>query len=627
MKSGWRTKRRVRERTNPGASRPPWIAQFASVGRLVDLRVHAQPLLGCLAAICLLLLFLTQSIVLVRSNAPTYDEGAHLAEGYSYLARRDFRLNPENPPLIKMLLASGLFLGYRLPFDPPKEYWQAAADFAIGQFFLYSSAVHADEILTVGRLSNVVLGALLVVLVGRWAHRLWGLWAGIVAMALACLEPNVIAHASLAHTDVGTSLFIALALYLLWEYSTAPSAWKAARAGAAVGLALVSRYSSITLLPIIGMILVAHIILGNVIAAGWPVRCKTATVGGRIQQGTATALLLIVPALGIIPAAYFFQGFSPWLSGLQLFLSRARLGQPAFLLGQYSTDGWWYYFPLAFLIKTSIGGLFLIGLGLALARAGTPLHRREMLFLLAPALLFFTVLTQARVNIGVRYALPVYPLLFILASRVVTISTRAAWVMPSIIVLALTFNAASALRVVPHQLAYFNELVGGPEQGYRYLGDSNVDWGQDLKRVKAFMDHEEVPIIYLSYFGTAPPAYYGIRYQFVPGSWPLEWPPPPDLVPADLRRKLLIISVANLQEVSSHHDPLFAWLQSRRPAARIGYSIFVYDLSYDLEALHQLAEAYRKTGLWDLAKAEAEKILTLDSNHPGAKSLLHKLDV
>lgn len=589
------------------------------------MRPNAQRHLARLAAGGLLMLFLAQGLVLVQANAPTYDEGAHLAEGYSYLARRDFRLNPQNPPLVKMLLASVLFFGYRLPFDPPAEHWRAAADFAIGQTFLYASSLHADQILTAGRLSNLVLGALLVVLVGWWAHRLWGRWAAVVAMALACLEPTLVAHASLAHTDVGVSLFTALALYLLWEHAVAPSAWHAARAGMAVGLALVSKYSSISLLPIIGLILIGHIVFGDVMGGGWPARCTTATLGGRIGQGAATLVLIVVPVLAVIPAAYFFQGFAPWLSGFELFFALARAGQPAFFLGQYSTEGWWHYFPVAFLIKTPLGSLFLIVLGLALARAGTPLRRRETLFLLAPVLLFFGVLTQARVNIGVRYALPVYPLLFVLASRTVTVSTRRAWVMPSLVALALTFTAVSTLRVMPHQLAYFNELVGGPEQGYHYLGDSNVDWGQNLKRVKAFMEREGVPIIYLSYFGTAPPGYYGIRYQYVPGSWPLEWPPPSDLVPAELRRKLLIISAVNLHEIFSHDDPLFKWLQNRKPVARIGYSMFVYDLSGDLDALHQLGEAYRKTGLFYLTKAEAEKVLTIDPNHARAKRLLDEI--
>jgi hypothetical protein len=245
-----------------------------------------------------------------------------------------------------------------------------------------------------------------------------------------------------------------------------------------------------------------------------------------------------------------------------------------------------------------------------------------MLFLVTPVLVIFGVMTQASVNIGLRHVLPVYPFLFVLASRVVTIRLRRKWVMPSFVTVALVFTAITALRVAPHQLAYFNELVGGPGQGWRYLSDSNLDWGQDLKRVKPFMERERVPIIYLSYFGTAPPAYYGIRYQYVPGSWPLEWPPPPDLVPADLGRKLLVISVVNLQETLTRHNPLFTWLHRREPVARIGYSIHVYDLTGDLDALLELGEAYRKMGLDALATAEAKKVLILDPSSSGAKRLL-----
>jgi hypothetical protein len=109
-----------------------------------------------------------------------------------------------------------------------------------------------------------------------------------------------------------------------------------------------------------------------------------------------------------------------------------------------------------------------------------------------------------------------------------------------------------------------------------------------------------VPIIYLSYFGTASPSYYGIRYQYVPGYWPLEWPPPPDRVPEDAPRKIFAISVYNLQDVSHPYDPLFRWLWRRQPVAKIGYSIFVYDLTNDPEGLLKLKESYVKAGIENL---------------------------
>jgi hypothetical protein len=160
----------------------------------------------------------------------------------------------------------------------------------------------------------------------------------------------------------------------------------------------------------------------------------------------------------------------------------------------------------------------------------------------------------------------------------------------------VAWTAISSLRVAPHQLAYFNESVGGPEQGYRYLSDSNLDWGQDLKGLTAYLDKEKLPIIYLSYFGTAPPAYYRIRYQDVVSKGTLR-PPPPGKVSADAPRKILAISAYNLQDVSNADDPLFRWLWVRQPVGKIGYSIFLYDLTDDQEGLAKLEETYVKSGI------------------------------
>ncbi|MGH7265934.1 MAG: hypothetical protein ACREMB_13970, partial [Candidatus Rokuibacteriota bacterium] len=415
--------------------------------------------------------------------------------------------------------------------------------------------------------------------------------------------------------DVGATLFIVATLYLVWECLASPSAWRWLAAGTTMGLALVSKYAAITLLPILGIILAGHVLFDG--ARGSPLRA-------RLRHAATGLALVCLAAMSVIPAAYFFQGFAPWWTGLRRFLALAAAGQASFFLGQYSYEGWWSYFPVAFLVKTPIGTLGLIAASLVLTRAGAPLRRREALVLFTPVAVVLAVAMHARTHIGLRHILAVYPFLFVLASRLVTVRLRPAWLTAALVTLALAGTALSTLRVAPHQLAYFNELVGGPEAGHRYLSDSNLDWGQDLEAVKTFMDEAGLPIIYLSYFGTAPPAYYGIRYQYVPGSWPLEWPLPPDLVPADLGRKILVISLFNLQEVQTHQAQLFAWLRDRKPVARIGYSIRVYDLTGDLDALLELSEVYRKTGLTAMARAEARKILTLDPANAAARALLDR---
>src|SRR6266508_4406759 len=138
------------------------------------------------AGLTLFIVFFVQGVFFISANSPTYDEAAHLAAGYSYLARRDFRLNPEHPPLIKQLLALPLFVGSRMAFNPDLQHWSDGNDYLIGQDLLYKSALPADRILFFGRLTNLLIGGILVVLTGWWAYRLWGNWAATLAMTLAC---------------------------------------------------------------------------------------------------------------------------------------------------------------------------------------------------------------------------------------------------------------------------------------------------------------------------------------------------------------------------------------------------------------------------------------------------------
>jgi len=566
--------------------------------RLVGLR--AQSLVPPAVAAILVGLFLAQGAWFITANSPTHDEAMHLASGYSYLATHDFRLNPPNPPLIKELLALPVYLRYRLPFNPNPQYWASGSDFFIGQDFLYLSPIPANRILTLSRVANLVLGACLVMLVGWWAFRLWGGRAAVLATALASLEPNLVAHASLATTDIGVSLFVVLSVYLLWEHLSAPRRWWLLVAtGVSTGLACTSKYSAILLIPAMAVIVVLDLLLVEPHEAVPPVgSARRERRRELVQRGAALLVILVVAAL-TIPSAYFFQGAQHWLSGLRSFLTLSQAGQPAFFWGNYSYQGWWDYFLVAFLIKTPLGSLILIAASLVFGLAAGPPSRRHVLVLLTPVAIMFLAMTVAKVNIGLRHILPVYPFLFVLASRLATVHFSRRWLAPALVFLAVVFTAVSALRIAPHQLAYFNEAVGGPDEGYRYLADSNLDWGQDLRGVKVFMEKEQLPMIYLSYFGSAPPSYFGIRYEYVPGTWPLEWPPPSDRVRATAPRKMLAISVQNLLDVSRSDDPLFRWLAGRRVFGKIGYSIFVYDLTNDADALAKLEETAVKAGIRD----------------------------
>jgi hypothetical protein len=446
---------------------------------------------------------------------------------------------------------------------------------------------------------------LLVTLIGWWAYRLWGILPAMLAMALACFEPNLVAHSALVTTDLGVALFIFLAVYLLWEYLQLPTWGRLAAVGVSTGLALAAKFSALFLVAALSGIFALLVIAGEpcVLPSNknridrWP---KTA------QAGTLFLIVLFVAFLTIFPV-YFFQGIVPWVTGLREFLTHADTGHLSFFLGDYSYEGWWDYFGIAFLIKTPIGSLLLIAASLALYRVGKPLQRRDAILLLIPPALIFIATTQAKVNIGLRHILPVYPFLFVLASRLATVRLQREWALPFVIISTI-FTAISSLRITPHQLAYFNEFVGGPDQGYRYLSDSNIDWGQDLRGLKKYMEQEKLPIIFLSYFGTAPPSAYGIRYQSIARTGIHEVSPPSDKVPAIAARKIFAISVYNLQDISTGSIPLFRWLWLRQPIAKIGYSIFIYDLSNDAVGLMMLERAYARTK----APAPSEQSIALN---------------
>jgi hypothetical protein len=550
--------------------------------------------LALFGALFFLLVFIAQGIFFIRANSQTIDEATHLAAGYSYLATRDFRLNPEHPPLIKELVALPLFVSYGLPFNPDPQLWNKEDAYAIGRHFLYKSTLPADRMLALSRLPNLLLGGVLIALIGWWAYRLWGRRAAMLAMFLASLEPNLVAHSSLVTTDVGVTLFIVLTIYLFWEYVNLPTWTLLAGSGISTGMALVSKFSAFLLIPMIALIVAVSILIRSGPYILLPLGSNQNQPRHKFLHAALVISFILFFALLTIPPAYFFQGFSSWLHGFDKILMHAQGGHASFFLGKHYHEGQIGYFPVAFFIKTPIGTLALIFASLVLYNFGKPIDMRQAIFLILPVILLLGAAFPAKINIGIRHILPVYPFLFVLASRLATVQFRRSGAL--LMIASLVLTAISSLRIAPHQLAYFNEIVGGPEQGYRYLSDSNLDWGQDLKGLKAYMEKENLPIIYLSYFGTAPPSYYGIRYQYVLGTGTLESPLPVDKVPATAPRKILAISVYNLQDVSTADNPLFRWLWTRQPIAKIGYSIFIYDLTDDRDGLAKLQEITLKQG-------------------------------
>jgi hypothetical protein len=281
-------------------------------------------------------------------------------------------------------------------------------------------------------------------------------------------------------------------------------------------------------------------------------------------EGALRALLVRAAAWRLVPEDYA-RGF--------VFVLRHSEARPAFLLGELSERGFPHYFLATFALKTPLP---LVAL-LVLALAGAPsLPSRLRLVLWLPVAVYVAASLGRGIQIGHRHLLPIYPFLFVAAGRAALLVEGRRRVAAGAAVAALAgWYAAGTLRQHPHHLAFFNELAGGASNGWRLLADSNLDWGQELKALKAWMDERGVARIKLSYFGSADPGYYGIECDMLPSAMS---PRPPrvtrTLVPGDV----VAVSVTNLQGV--YLDPedrrLMERLRALEPIGRVGYSIRVY---------------------------------------------------
>jgi 4-amino-4-deoxy-L-arabinose transferase-like glycosyltransferase len=523
----------------------------------------------------------------------------------------------------------------RLPFDHPswerREGWYEFADLLLWQ---YNQDV--ARMVFLARLPIVFLTLGLGLVGYRFSGQLWGRAPARVAFWLLLFEPNLLAHGRYATTDLGGTLFSFLTLYLLWRlWHQEGWAWRRLLAtGLAMGLALGSKFSALVFVPV--WFLLALLPLYPRPAEGL---ASPAPIARRVLQlGGAAVLALFIVWLIYGLEWRLFSFVSPQLlplnrwsgpmptfwAGIEQIVLLSESGRSqTFLLGQFSNEGFLAYFPVAFLVKTPL--IILLPLPIAivlLLRSGAT--QSNALFLLLPAFWFFLVTLQSALNIGYRHLLPILPNLLLLvcalsSSRIrwpgwlggrefairrpstgswfsgrvrdsdVLIAhsaiSRARFVAWSSVILLLL----ATLQIHPHYLSFFNLAAGGPANGHQILVDSNIDWGQDLLRLKAWMEAQQVESVQLAWFGTADPVYYGLPHQPLPGIGRDEffrrwWDVPFDRT--NPQPGVYAISVTNLWELPLREEEksVFAWFRAHEPDDRVGYSILIYDLRRTVDA-------------------------------------------
>jgi 4-amino-4-deoxy-L-arabinose transferase-like glycosyltransferase len=660
-------------------------------------RLANKHIVGVLA---LLSFILVQGLFLISRDSPTYDEPNHIASGYSYLMTGDLKMSLAQPPLTNMLVAAPLLvMKPALPIQ--NESWKQADDWTFAREFLFHSGNDANSIVFWARVPVLLLSIVLGAFVFLWSRELFGIHAAYFSLALYAFCPNLLAHGRLATTDMPLACFAFISSFYFWKLLENPTVKNTVASGIFLGLALSSKYSSILFVvsfllvaivwgwrlegkssgrqagegetkkieggaaaairglsalqswkahihrgsfrSIVGRS-VAVVLIGSVIAllsSGLtmkPVLSYTAVQGKIAQFGERQVFMFQNERMRQI--AYKLASTVPlprYFVGLLFNHFHFKRGHFAYLAGKWKLGGWWYYFPIAFLLKVPVPLLILLCVWFyARLRSPSRFSSAELILVCIPVVWLLWSIALVRLKIVLRHILFVLPFFHVLLGKLVsppleaipvpengsesgaqpaaeatthtsveadtyTIArsssmpnvelktqsgTRAGASVSSALsglfrirtlfpLLLLVWYCFESILIFPHDLAYFNELAGGPKGGVNWLVDSNLDWGQDLKRLKSYVDKHRIESLKLFYFGMADPAYYGIK------SKPLTLEDFRNLEASDsgeaYQNEKWALSVTDYA-VLLRTAPWLKKIQGLEDA-RIGYSIFVFDPS------------------------------------------------
>ncbi|MFJ2828090.1 phospholipid carrier-dependent glycosyltransferase [Streptomyces sp. NPDC087263] len=521
-----------------------------------------------LAVVALLAQMAVAMVTTAVRQTPTIDEPVYVGTAVVYVQQHDLRYNPEHPPLGKLIIGSGLVFAH-----PHLDAGFTGDQTALGKRVLYESGNDPWRLMLWARLPVIVLTLLFGLVVLAFGRELVGRKGGLVALALYAFSPDVIAHGSLATLDVPACGFLLTSVWLLWRARRRPLL-HLPLAGAALGATVATKMSMLPVVPVLLLLAVVSV---------W--RAPGLDTRAKVRRAVAAASGVALVALAVVWATYLAvdphlrwttPADLPAVHGLRALLSdllpfpqpyrdgmRVQFGYEnhtwdSFLFGRHYRGTLWYYLPAALLVKTPLGMLVLWSAG-AVAMVAVPRLRPAAPYLLIPsALLLATAMSGSR-DLGVRYALFLPLFLAVVASAVVALRRRWAYVVTAALVL---FVAVSSLRAYPYYLPYSNEAFGGPSKTHLRLHDSNVDWGQDLGRLADRLD-ERYPQerVWLVYKGAGEPSYYGIEAD------------DPRTVPPGQVHGLLVVSDSSIAKAEG---PLAELLDGSTPIDDVGHSITIF---------------------------------------------------
>jgi 4-amino-4-deoxy-L-arabinose transferase-like glycosyltransferase len=527
------------------------------------------------AVVFLLALYAVLALAASRHKGLSFDEGEQLAVGYDIWLRHDFRMEGANGDLVKRWATLPFLIskpGFVATSDPA---WRRGEPYVLGYRFFFGCGNREETLLLEGRAMMVLLGAATGLLVFFCSRSIFGNTGGLISLGLFASSPHMLAFGAIVSTEMTVCLALLGSTWSIWRLLHRVTWGRLIGSLVFFGLLVLSKLTALVILP------VAAILIGVQMLAGgrwtWELgtrrlitsqAARAATIGGLVFLHALFGWGSIWAAYGFRYAAspnpadptitfreppYRFpadpvaaaivsysrnthllpQGF---LRGVNWLLTAEPDEREAFMGGQWSGIGWRRFFPYAMWVKSTptLPLLLLLGLGSLYRRfrrarrappgdAAPAASHNSPFYEAIPyctlIAVYFQIAILQNMDIGFRHILPIYPAFDVLAGSAALICGGARWCRGAVAAVLL-WRAAGSLAVYPDFLAYFSPLVGGPAQGYKHLVDSSLDWGMDLPGLKHWLDRNNPgnrEPVYLAYFGTDSPDYYGIKCHRLPG--------------------------------------------------------------------------------------------------------------
>lgn len=484
-------------------------------------------------------------------KGPAFDEGAHMTAGYTYWKFNDYRLQPENGNLPQRWAGLAILpLSLRLPPGENKTEWRRADVWNMGQRFLFENGNPAELMLAASRGAMSLWGAAAALLVFFWSRRLWGDWGALLSLGLCAGSATMLAHSPMVTSDMVAAFCLLAASGAFWRQLRTPTTLNFGLSLLLTGMTALAKFSFVLLVPIYALLLVWHACarptasdrpeprkslaadtlkaIGLTLAHALVVFLAVWTAFGFRYKAQALGMPpgidLHVPWNDLLPPSGFRRAFLETLKTYRLlpeaythgfaYVLHASDARGAFAAGQLSTTGWWWFFPYAFILKSSLAELaaFVALVIIAIRKASVSTTARDLCVrlnrfapLITLGLIYGLASVTSNLNIGHRHILPLYLPLFIMAGALARPSAGTLCrIFAAVLVLT---QAVEALAARPNYLAYFNLTAGSPDQRWHHLVDSSLDWGQELPALSRWLETNRKPDepVFLSYFGVDDP--------------------------------------------------------------------------------------------------------------------------